>query len=170
MKGIEEVIKAFSFIVKEQPDAKLWIVGGGEDTYITQLKTMMKEYGAFDNTYFWGKVTEKEKLSLMARAHILLHASVKEGWGLVVLEAAFMGTPSVVYNVAGLRDVVKNGKTGIVLEDNSPRHMASESIKLFLNKNRYTQFVRSGKAWVESLTWHDVAKQSLALLEKGVKG
>ena len=31
MKGIEEVIKAFSFIVKEQTHAKLWIVGGGDE-------------------------------------------------------------------------------------------------------------------------------------------
>lgn len=168
MKGIEEVIKAFSFIVKEQPDARLWIVGGGEENYITQLKAMMREYGAINNAYFWGKVTEEKKLSLMARAHILLHASVKEGWGLVVLEAAYMGTPSVVYNVAGLRDVVKNGKTGIVLEDNSPHQLASESIKLYLDKNKYKQFEHNGKAWVASLTWRDAAAQSLGLLEKVV--
>jgi glycosyltransferase involved in cell wall biosynthesis len=169
MKGIEEVIKAFSFIVKEQPLAKLWIIGGGEDTYIQQLKAMMQEYGVLENVIFWGKVSDLKKSDLMSRAHILLHASVKEGWGLVVLEAADAGTPSVVYNVSGLRDVVKNGITGVVLSDNTPREMARDAVRLFLNHERYLHFQKNGKEWVKSLRWENVAKQSLSVLHKAVK-
>ena len=42
----------------------------------------------------------------------------------MIIEAASQGTPSVVYNVAGLRDSVKNGKTGIVLKENNCKEMA----------------------------------------------
>src|SRR5258706_3502435 len=104
MKGVEEIIKAFSFIVRTQKNATLWIVGVGERSYIEELRRMMREYGIEDHVIFFGNVSEGRKFSLLSRAHILLHASVKEGWGLVVLEAASVGTPAVVYNVHGLRD------------------------------------------------------------------
>src|SRR4029453_4086976 len=53
---------------------------------------------------FHGRVSEEEKHDLMARAHVHLAASVREGWGLVVTEAAALGTPTIAYDVPGLRD------------------------------------------------------------------
>lgn len=168
MKGIEEVIKAFSFIVKEQKQAQLWIVGTGEPKYIQQLKQMIDEYGVKKSVAFYGKVDEKRKYELMAKAHLLLHASVKEGWGLVVLEAASVGTPSVVYDVPGLKDVVKNGITGKVLETNSPFEMAKQAMRMLKNANEYRQYQTNGLAWVLSLHWDDVTHTSLQLLKKAV--
>ena len=166
MKGIEEIIKAFSFIVRTQPNAKLWIVGSGESAYIQELKIMMQEYGIENNVKFFGNVSDEEKFQMMARAHLLFHASVKEGWGLVVLEAASVGTPSVVYNVPGLRDVVKNGITGIVLANNSPIEMARAGITLLNDAKLYRQYQQNGIRWASGLTWPDVTKKSLALLER----
>jgi glycosyltransferase involved in cell wall biosynthesis len=169
MKGIEEVVKAFSFIVKEQSNAQLWIVGDGEKTYVEELKSMMKEYGIYDNVTFFGAVSEQKKYECMSKAHLLLHASVKEGWGLVVLEAASVLTPGIVYNVAGLKDVVKNGSTGVVIQNNSPHEMAREAIRLYSDTIRYQLYQKNGLIWVESLKWEDVIQQSLALLQKAIR-
>jgi len=166
MKGIEEVIKAFSFICREKPTSKLWIVGGGEDAYFKELQTMIVEYGIEKNVEWFGIVTEAKKYELMARAHLLLHASVKEGWGLVVLEAASVGTPAVVYNVGGLKDVVKNRKTGVVIQNNSPQEMAREAIRLYDDAKRYQLYQKNGVTWVNSLKWEASIKQSLSLLKK----
>lgn len=164
MKGIEEVIKAFSFILQAQPDAQLWIIGGGETGYIVELRRMMGEYHIADHVTLYGRLLEEKKFERLSRAHILLHASVKEGWGLVVLEAAAVGTPAVVYNVSGLKDVVKDGKTGIVIRDNSPAEMAREAVKLQQDSVRYGSYQKNAKAWVDSLKWHDVVKKSLKIL------
>lgn len=166
MKGIEEVIKAFSFIIREKPQAKLWIVGGGDERYVESLKRMLVEYGVDKGVRFFGRVNESEKFELMARAHILLHASVKEGWGLVVLEAASQETPSVVYNVPGLRDVVKDDRTGVVLDTNSPHELAREAVRLINDRNRYARYQKGAKTWVESLDWKEATRRSLDLLEK----
>lgn len=168
MKGIEEIIKAFSFIVKVKSDSKLWIVGKGEKDYIKDLKHMIADYGVTSNVTFYGAVTEERKYELMARAHLLLHASVKEGWGLVVSEAAFVGTPAVVYNVSGLKDVVKDQKTGIVIIDNSPQEMARQAILLYNDKKKYALFQKNGRAWVQSLSWDRVICQSSDLLERAI--
>lgn len=169
MKGIEEVIKAFSFIVREQHDSRLWIIGGGEDSYIQELKQMLKEYGVTKHITFFGVVSEETKYRLMAKAHVLLHASVKEGWGLVVLEAALVGTPAVVYKVNGLKDVVKNGKTGIVCKENSPREMAREAMMLYKNKTLYRTFQENGYTWTKSFHWSDAAAQSMELLQQAIR-
>ena len=53
---------------------------------------------------FLGAVSHAEKFERLQRAHVLIATSVREGWGLVVSEAAALGTPSIAYDVAGLRD------------------------------------------------------------------
>ena len=58
----------------------------------------------------------------------MLNVSIKEGWGLVVVEAASQATPSIVYNVSGLNESVKNGITGDVLLENTPKDMAGKAI------------------------------------------
>ncbi len=173
MKGIENILEAFALIYKNDPKSKLWIVGGGEKSYLRYLKkkiTQLEEHYRLSNLMnsisFWGRVNEEKKLSLMGKAHLLLHASVKEGWGLVVLEAASQGTPSVVYKVAGLVDSVKNEKTGIVIDENKSEVLADEAMKLITDKIKYNKLQLGGLAWVKNLTWDDVTKKSLDLLSK----
>ena len=62
--------------------------------------------------------------------------------GLVVIEAASQSTPSIVYDVAGLRDSVKDGKTGIVLKENNAKEMANQSVLLLNNKKGMKIFRR----------------------------
>lgn len=166
MKGIEEVIKAFRFIKQELPTAQLWIVGGGDASYIRVLNDLIHEVELSGHVTFHGKVSESQKLVLMEKSHVLLHASVKEGWGLVVLESLSRGTPAVVYNVAGLKDVVHDDKTGVVLKNNSPRELAREALSLYKDKKRYERYQKEGKKWVSSLSWETVIDQSEALLIK----
>lgn len=63
---------------------------------------------------FTGHVSEEEKHRLLCAAWLLLHPSAVEGWGLVVTEAATRGTPTVAFDVPGLRDSVVDGETGVL--------------------------------------------------------
>lgn len=165
MKGIEDVIAAFFRIAKVKKQAKLWIVGDGDLNYVNKLKLLVKNYGFENKIIFFGKVNEEKKLELMRKAHLLLHASVKEGWGLVVAEAASQATPSVVYNVNGLRDSVINNKTGIVIGKNNPDEMAKSVIKLINSKKEYLNMQNKSLEWASELSWEKATSQSIALLE-----
>lgn len=164
MKGIEDVIRAFSMICDVLPLSRLWVVGSGEATYLAKIKQSTKPGDKRMHVTFFGYVSEKKKLLLMRKAHILLHASIKEGWGLVVLEAASQGTPSVVYDTHGLSEVVQHRRTGIVVGDNSPQSLARDAVWLYQNPGRYREYQKNGIAWVKSLRWKDVTKVSLSLL------
>lgn len=169
MKGIEEVIRAFFYLLKELKDARLWIIGDGEKKYVEELKETMRSFSISTKVKFFGRVEDNKKLELMQKSHLLLHASIKEGWGLVIIEAASQGTPSVVYNVSGLRDSVKNGKTGIVLKENTAKEMAREVIALIKNKKKYENLQKNGLQWAKSLTWEKATKESLNLIKTVVK-
>jgi glycosyltransferase involved in cell wall biosynthesis len=98
-KRIDHALAAFAKLRARMPDAQLRVVGTGP-----LEKRLRAIAGA--GVVFHGRVSADEKLDLMGRAHVLVVTSVREGWGLVVDEAAAMGTPSIGYDVPGLRDSV----------------------------------------------------------------
>jgi glycosyltransferase involved in cell wall biosynthesis len=63
---------------------------------------------------FTGYVSESDKHRLMCQAWILLHASSWEGWGLVISEAGIRETPTVGFDVPGVRDAILDGETGLL--------------------------------------------------------
>lgn len=169
MKRVHDVITAFVAIQKEKLDAVLWIVGEGTAHYVSSLKTRIRSLGIGRQVRFFGRVDENHKLRLMKNAHILLHASVKEGWGLVVLEAASQGTPSIVYDVAGLRDAVAHNKTGIVVPDADTQQMATQAVKLISDTNTYRMLQLNGLTRVRESNWNTVATKSEAMLKRIVE-
>ena len=77
--------------------------------------------------------------------------SVKEGWGIVITEANSQGTPAVVYDVDGLRDACKNGKTGSVIKA-SPHYLANAIMQLLGNKTLYESYRLC--AWKDSFFYN----------------
>lgn len=69
------------------------------------------------NVEFLGQVGDCVRDEYMARATLLLVTSRREGWGLTILEAARVGTPTLAFNVAGVRDAVVNNVTGLLVND-----------------------------------------------------
>jgi glycosyltransferase involved in cell wall biosynthesis len=79
---------------------------------VSSLKLLTRKLGLHESVKFLGRLPAADKHRYMAAVHALLMASVREGWGLVVTEANRCGTPAIVYDVPGLRDSVRDGKTG----------------------------------------------------------
>ncbi|OKJ50984.1 glycosyltransferase family 4 protein [Streptomyces sp. CB02115] len=93
--------------VRPVTGGRLVIVGDGpERARLEQL--------AGPGVEFAGHVTEAEKHRLLCAAWMLLHPAAVEGWGLVVTEAAARSTPTLGFDVPGLRDSVEDGVTGIL--------------------------------------------------------
>lgn len=152
MKRIDHVLAAFGHIRKALPQAKLRIVGEGS------------QKGAPGVTWY-GRVSEKRKVELLRTSHILLHASIKEGWGLVVLEAASQWTPSVVYRVPGLVDTVRDGRTGVVVDAN-PQKLAEAAVSLYNDQDRYRRMQRGAADYNNVFMWNTVVKESRMILLK----
>lgn len=163
-KGIKDAIQTFSLVHKKDPQTQFWIAGYGETNYVAELRQLCSDLGVLDAVTFWGHVDEKKKFALLAKAHLLINSSIREGWGLVIIEAARQGTPAVVYNVPGLRDSVKDNITGVVVKRRDNNIMAKEILSLLEDEKRYKLFQKNALAWAKSLTWEKATRKSLDLI------
>jgi glycosyltransferase involved in cell wall biosynthesis/O-antigen/teichoic acid export membrane protein len=115
-KRPEHAIRAFDRTRRQLPDAQMWVIGSGpEEARLRKL--------AGPGVTFFGHVPEEEKRERLGRAHALVATSVREGWGLVVTEAAASGTVAIGYDVAGLRDSI--GASGGILTPADPVSLAN---------------------------------------------
>lgn len=164
-KGIEDALKVFSCIDQKEQGWQFWVVGKAESHYQDYLKNLAKNLGLENKLKFWGYVSERKKFELLAKAHILVNPSIREGWGLVVIEAASVKTPTVGYDVPGLRDSIKNGETGI-LSDPNPIACAEKVLSLMNDKKEYETFRRSCIRWSKQFNWKESSKKSLNLIKR----
>ena len=123
-KRPEHAIRAFGLVRRQLPDAQMWVIGSGPEE--ARLRKM-----AGPGVTFLGRVPEEEKRERLGRAHALVATSVREGWGLVVTEAAANGTVAIGYDVPGLRDSI--GASGGILTRADPASLATGLVRLLLS-------------------------------------
>jgi glycosyltransferase involved in cell wall biosynthesis len=115
-KRVEHAIEVVARLRGRRPELRLDVVGEG--WWAPRLRERAAELGVADRVRFHGFVDETTKHELLAGAWVHLCPSVKEGWGIVVTEAGAHGVPTVAYRSAGgLRDSVRDGRTGLLVDD-----------------------------------------------------
>ena len=139
-KGIQDALVTFSLLQSVHPNWQFWVVGKGEDKYLNSLHLP-------HNVKFWGFVNDSKKFELLARAHVMLNPSVREGWGLVNIEANSVGTPVVAYAVPGCRDSVKHFITGLLCPFKDTSCLADSVRNLITNKPLYSRISTAAKSW-----------------------
>lgn len=105
-----------------------WFIGGGDDSYRHQLEGLASRHGVHDRVRFFGHVANPREL--VGRADVLVHASEREPFGLVVAEAMGLGVPVVASDTAGPREIVRPGETGWLVAVGDVRALASRLIAL----------------------------------------
>ncbi|MDQ2864841.1 MAG: glycosyltransferase family 4 protein [Candidatus Eremiobacteraeota bacterium] len=133
-KRVDHIVRAFSIVRMVVPHAELAIVGTGSKKELRRLKRLSGALGVADAVHFFGRIPIAERDELVQTFDVLVMASFREGWGLVVSEAARFGVPSVVYPVPGLIDSVRDGRTGVVTADQTPRALAESILRLISDR------------------------------------
>ena len=163
-KGIEDALGVFTILNNSSSDWQFWVIGKSDSRYLEKLKAQSGKLKLKGKIKFWGYVDERKKFELLARAHLLINPSIREGWGLVVIEAARMGTPTIAFNVPGLKDSISDGKTGVLCD--SLHQMVSEIERLLDDDSRYNEISRNAIIWSKNFSWEKSVKLSLNLIEK----
>ena len=146
----DHAIEAFRIIQKEIPKAKMWMIGDG---YMLRKLQNSKMEGI----RFYGHVTNELKYEMLSKAHVVLAPAVREGWGLVVTESNAMGTPVIAYNVPGLRDSVKHGKTGILVDNCSPQSLAEAALDLLNDSTLLRKYSSNALEFSKQFNWDSTA-------------
>jgi glycosyltransferase involved in cell wall biosynthesis len=104
-----------------------------------------------------GRLSREELYARMATAHCLLMPSVREGWGMVIVEANSVGTPAVGYDVSGIRDSIRDGRTGLLATAGDPLALATQAIALVTDESRYEAMRGAARSWAEGFSWERTA-------------
>ncbi|MFO0760140.1 MAG: glycosyltransferase family 4 protein [Byssovorax sp.] len=118
-KGVDQVIRALPIIARDIPDVRYAVVGTGGDR--PRLEALARELGVADRVEFRGRVSAEALAHAYAECALFVMPSAKEGFGIVFLEAALFGKPSIAGNHGGSPEVVEDGVTGrLVTYDDVP--------------------------------------------------
>jgi glycosyltransferase involved in cell wall biosynthesis/4-amino-4-deoxy-L-arabinose transferase-like glycosyltransferase len=148
-----DAVAAFELLRSQFPNLSMDVIGDG---YL--LGDLQKH--ASPELRVWGYVSDEDKVALIKRADLLLVTSVREGWGIVVSEAAALGVPAVGYNIPGLRDSIEDGVTGLLTEE-SPAALAEGVSELLHDPPRWSQMRVAASKRATSWTWSNAAASLL---------
>ncbi|MGC8802707.1 MAG: glycosyltransferase [Bacteroidales bacterium] len=106
------LLRAWKLVLKEIPEAKLWLVGRG--TMRTTLEDFCRNNGLENSVVFWGE--RRDVPQLLWKARIFVFSSLSEGFGTVLLEALAAGLRIVSSDIPACREVLQNGQFGTLVE------------------------------------------------------
>ena len=115
-KRVEHALEVVAALRSRHPDIRLTVMGSG--WWESHLLDRRAELGLEHVVDFLGHVSEQTKFEVLTSAWVHLLPSVKEGWGLSIMEAAHVGVPSVAYaDAGGVRESILDGVTGLLAAD-----------------------------------------------------
>ena len=166
-KSVDVLIRAMPLVLLKIPNLRLDIVGSGP--MADELHRLADNLCVSGSIRFHGFVSERNKVEFLRQAHLAIQPSMKEGWGLTVLEANACGTPVVAANVPGLIDSVVHGKTGILVPHGDPDALAQEVVALLIDADRRSKMSQAAVAWSQQFNWEQTARSCLELLTRQVQ-
>jgi glycosyltransferase involved in cell wall biosynthesis len=160
-KNIDQVLEAVKLVAEKVSDVKLSIAGRGDENIIENIKRLSRKMGLESIVEFHKEITEEEKVKFLQKAWVCVTASRREGWGLTVLEAAACGTPTVAYDVKGLRDSIINGKTGLLAHYGDREDLSKLITRVLTDDLLRKRLSQEAAEWSECFDWDKTARQTL---------
>ncbi|MFB9721804.1 glycosyltransferase family 4 protein [Planobispora longispora] len=151
-KRVDRVVGLADRLGHAWPRMHVHVIGRGVES--ESLAGFVREKALEDRVTMHGFLSEEEKVQVLGGAQLHVTASEFEGWGLTVIEAAALGVPTVAYDVAGLRDSVRDGETGwLVREGETLEDVVDRALKLLSDPVRREEIAHECRQWAGRFTW-----------------
>ncbi len=163
-KGITVLLDAIRYLPK---DVKVLLCAASPDTKELEEKIQERVLG-MENIIWIKKMLPKEKvIELYSHAHIFVCPSLYEPFGIINLEAMACETPVVATEVGGIKEVVVNESTGLLVEPDNPRILADAINQLLTDESLRKSLGENGRRRVEEyFSWKMIAKQTYDLYNR----
>jgi len=159
-KRVDTLIMAYKQLKKAHKDIELIIAGAGpQERYLKGLAKGLKDVTFYDS------ISYDKLIELMKSSWIFVLPSVREGQGIVLLEAMAAGTPLIAIQAEGsaVGDIVKNDYNGLLVPGGEIERAIQ---KLLTNEDLYTQIRKNGLQFVKGYNWAKTAERTAEVYEK----
>ncbi len=159
LKGIDQLLRAIPYLPDTQ-ELRLVIIGGDEHSQyeIERLQNLSGDLHIEDSVTFLGSIKQEQMPYFYSAADVCVVPSYYESFGLVALESLACGTPVVATDVGDLKNIIRQGETGYVVTDNTPRHLADKIALLLARPSPDTESTLSIRASVSRFGWPSIAE------------
>lgn len=170
-KGLIELVEIWLLVLARFPRAKLVVVGQSE-CKTREEKSAFSELKGLPGVVLTGRQSSVEEI--MPELDVLLLPSHREGFSVVVLEAAACETPTVGFDVTGVRDSVVHGRTGMLAKFGDCQAMAEHVIAYLENPSLKRAHGQAGRERVindfsQEFVWNSYHENYLQLAaERGI--
>ena len=127
-KGVQTILEALPELERRVPGVGLVVAGDG--TYRQTLEARATSLGLDGRVRFLGFADETRLRSLYRSADLTIVPSLYEPFGLVTLEAMASGTPVLVADTGGLREIVEDGVSGLRFPPGDARALARSAARI----------------------------------------
>jgi glycosyltransferase involved in cell wall biosynthesis len=163
-KRVEHALEAVKRLRNEFPGLRLRVIGEG--WWRAELEEAARNLGVADAVTFTGFVDENAKEEMLSRSWLMLAPSVKEGWGLMVVEAAAHGVPSIAYrNAGGLAESIDDGHTGLLVDEDLEA-LIETTRKLLADDSHRNALGEAARAHVARYSWRTASTSMHLLLRR----
>ncbi len=160
VKRFDELLRALAKVKADQPDLQAVIIGEGYERQA--LESKRSELGADDWVSLRGHVEDDELVSWYRRAWVVASSSQREGWGMTLTEAAACGTPAVATDIAGHRDAVVDGESGLLVDE--PGQLGPALARVLGDDVLRSRLSKGALARAKWFTWDATARRALEAL------
>lgn len=154
-KRVDLLLRALATLAPRFPALEIVIIGRGSRR--DELERLTAALGLSARTRFTGFASDGLRDELLAGSRVCVCPSVKEGWGITVVEANALGVPVVATDAPGLRDAVIHEQTGVLVADAAPERLVprlAEAIGgLLADENRLARLAAGALAWSRRFDW-----------------
>jgi glycosyltransferase involved in cell wall biosynthesis len=139
-KSVDTFIKAAIEIEKKDPNIKFIIIGNGP--LLNELKKIGIDLLKKDRLFFLDNVkTKKELESIVKTFDAFLFPTIREGLGIVILEAFDLGIPVITTNLAPMNTIVNNNLNGFLCQEKEYKDFAKKTLEVLNNDSLRSRFI-----------------------------
>lgn len=143
LKGHEYLFDAFERLAKDEPRAKLLLIGDGWRR--AEYERRVERAGLSGRVAFAGLIGPDEVPAAIHAMDVLVHTSLREGLARVLPQALISGVPVISYDVDGAREVVVNDETGVLLPPKDVDGLTRELRRLLADAGLRERLGRTGR-------------------------
>ena len=165
-KNWETLLRAAARVYAEYPDLRLVLIGDGPDR--ANLEGLASELGIAERVTFTGALPFDEIPPYLKAADAFGFASVTETQGLVTIEAMAAGLPVVAVDGSGTRDIVEDGKQGLLVE-NDAEALATAISDLFSDPQRMKKFSGNALRRAKTFDINELGKQLVDVYKQAIE-
>ncbi|MFH1841341.1 MAG: glycosyltransferase family 4 protein [Candidatus Nealsonbacteria bacterium] len=160
VKGIDYLIGA----MKENINCKLFIIGEGSER--SNLENLVEKLNLKDKVKFIGQISNEKIPEYLAAADCFVLSSLKEGFGIVILEAMAAGVPVIGTGVGGILDMVKDGISGLIIEKENSQSISRAVSRIISDKSFAQKLVSQAKESLKKYNWQNITERVFEIYKR----